>query len=146
VWSATKGRRTASSDHRTPCQPITKSIVEIESAEALTSNRQADEQRNRPGSPPERADLVVEALKARTPDNLPPELAEELLSQPVVAVVLGEPSRAAGALLEVARNDPLDAAQLIWMPLIDLIREQPAYLETLRLLNLEGVSPDRPEN
>jgi hypothetical protein len=28
--------------------------------------------------------------------------------------------------------------------MFDPIREHPAYLETLRVLNLEGVTPDRP--
>lgn len=97
------------------------------------------------GWPKEGVDLLIGALEAGSTDGLPAMATVELLSDPVFALLLGQPDRAADALLETARSDPLLALQIMWMPLFDPIREHPAYLEMLRILDLEGVSPDRPE-
>ncbi len=96
------------------------------------------------GMPPEGVELLIGALEAGSPDDLPPELAEELLSNPMFALLLGRQDQAADALLELSRTEPLLALQTIWMPMFDPIRQQPSYLEALRLLGLEGAAPERP--
>ena len=54
---------------------------------------------------------------------------------------MGQHARAAERLLEEAQSRPKWALTILWMPLFDPIRQQPAYLEALRVLNLEGVTP-----
>jgi len=95
------------------------------------------------GWPPEGVDLLVGTLQSGDPDDLPPEARDEVLSDPTFALLLGQPDRAAEALLDTARSDPLLALQYMWMPLFDPIREHPSYLETLRELDLEGHRPQR---
>lgn len=96
------------------------------------------------GWPPALVDQIIAALHARSLADLPAELRNELQKNSLFLMPLGQHDRAAEALLEQARTDPLLALQVMWMPLFDPIREHPAYLETLRVLNLEGVAPDRP--
>jgi len=96
------------------------------------------------GQPPELVDQVIDALQSGNLDGLPPELRAELQQNPFLPMVLEHHDQAAEQLLESARTDPLRALQMIWMPLFDPIRDHPAYLETLRVLDLEGVTPDRP--
>ena len=96
------------------------------------------------GWPPALVDQIVEAFHAGSLSDLPTELRNELESQPLFLMPLGQHDRAAEALLEQARTDALLALQVMWMPLFDPIRKHPAYLETLRVLSLEGVIPDRP--
>lgn len=69
--------------------------------------------------------------------DLPTELRNGLQSTPLFLMPIGQHDKAARALLEQARADPLLALQVMWMPLFDPIREHPAYLETLRVLNLD---------
>jgi TolB-like protein len=95
------------------------------------------------GGPPEFADLLIGVLEARSPDGLPPEARDQMLSDPMLVLLLAGPDRAAAALLETARTDPLSALQVVWMPMFDPIRDRPAYLEALRVLNLEGRTPLR---
>jgi TolB-like protein len=97
------------------------------------------------GQPPALVDQVIDALQSGNLDGLPPELRAELQQNPFLPMVLEHHDQAAEQLLESARTDPLRALQMIWMPLFDPIRGHPAYLETLRVLDLEGVTPDRPE-
>jgi hypothetical protein len=96
------------------------------------------------GEPPELIDQVIDALQSGNLDGLPPELRAEMQQRPVFSMVLEHHDLAAEQILESARTDPLRALQMMWMPLFDPIREHPAYLETLRVLDLEGVTPDRP--
>jgi TolB-like protein/Tfp pilus assembly protein PilF len=96
------------------------------------------------GWPPALVDQIIESLHAGSLDDLPTELRDYLESQPLFLMPLGQQDQAAEALLEAARADPLAALQVMWMPLFDPIREHAAYLETLRVLNLEGAAPDRP--
>jgi TolB-like protein len=92
-------------------------------------------------------DQFIEALHAGSLDGLPTEFQNRFLDsgQSYFMVHLGQHARAAERLLETARSSPRWALVIVWMPLFDPIREHPAYLEALRVLNLEGVAPDRPE-
>jgi TolB-like protein len=91
-------------------------------------------------------DQFIAALHAGSLDGLPREFQNQLLDSgpPYYLVLLGRPARAAERLLEEAHSSPTWAVAMIWMPIFDPIRGQPAYLEALRVLNLEGVTPDRP--
>jgi len=54
--------------------------------------------------------------------------------------MLGYPDEALALLAEVA---PAFGPSLMWYPALDSLRDHPAYLETLRKLNLEGAVPQR---
>jgi tetratricopeptide (TPR) repeat protein len=96
------------------------------------------------GAPTELVDQILDALQSGNVDGLPPELQTEMQQDPLFSMVLGRRDLAAEQLLETALTDPLLALQIMWIPLFDPIREHPAYVETLRVLGLEGVTPDRP--
>jgi adenylate cyclase len=91
-------------------------------------------------------DQFIAALHAGSLDGLPREFQNQLLDSgpPYYLVPLGRPARAAERLLEEAHSAPTWAVAMIWMPILDPIRQQPAYLEALHVLNLDGVTPDRP--
>jgi len=91
-------------------------------------------------------DQFIAALHAGSLDGLPAEFQNQFLDSggPYFMMLLGQHARAAERLLEQAHSVPVWALTIIWMPIFDPIRERPAYLEALRVLNLEGVTPDRP--
>ena len=66
-------------------------------------------------------------------DNISPEMW----------ILVGEPDRAAADLLEEFTDNPAPNGSYIWDPVYDSIRDHPAYLEALRLVNLEGRTPQR---
>ena len=96
------------------------------------------------GGPPEMVDRMIEAFHAGSVDNLPTEIQAVWQEQPLFLMPLGQLDRAAEQLLKLASADPILALQLMWMPMFDPIREHPDYLEALRVLNLEGATPQRP--
>jgi TolB-like protein len=81
---------------------------------------------------------AVHALRTRSYEEYPPELLH-----PVVLMAFGRPDEAARVFLRMSREDPRFAAGMHWMPVLDPIREHPAYLEAVADLNLVGVVSDR---
>ncbi len=96
------------------------------------------------GAPPALVDPIIEALHAGSADDLPAELQELVLSQPLLSMPLGQPDRAAEQLLQMAGAAPIATLQMLWMPMFDPVRDLPDFLEMLRVLNLEGAMPQRP--
>jgi len=97
------------------------------------------------GFPPALADGMIEALHAGNVDALPTEIRAALeFLPPFFLVLLGQPDRAAEQLLQMASADPISALQFLWTPMFDPVRQHPDYLEALRILNLEGATPQRP--
>jgi len=58
-------------------------------------------------------------------------------------MIVGRPDSAAVDMLEDFTEDPGQWPGWIWTETFDPFRDQPAYLEALRLLNLEGRTPQR---
>jgi hypothetical protein len=58
-------------------------------------------------------------------------------------MVFGQPDSAAVAFQNNVAVRPGVNATWIWFSIYDPIREHPAYLETMRALNLEGATPQR---
>jgi len=95
------------------------------------------------GEPAELVDQVIDALQSGNLDGLPREFRQAAEADPVFLMILGRHEEAAARLLETTHAEPLMATQIMWMPLFDPIRQQPAYVEALRELNLQGRQPQR---
>jgi len=84
-------------------------------------------------------DQALRAIRERDLASVPAGLRH-----PVVLMSFGREDEAARRLLADFRKDPRMNLGIHWMPLFDPIHDHLAYLEMLRLANLEGVTPDRP--
>jgi TolB-like protein len=81
---------------------------------------------------------IVEALESGDVTGVPADLIDATLW-----MVIGRPDSAAAALLADFEADPGQFPGWIWSDIFDPIRGQQAYLEALKILNLEGRTPQR---
>ena len=85
------------------------------------------------------------AIEALRTGNLAgfPRIFLDNLDWTAIWMIFGQPDSAAVEFQRRAAIRPSMNSTWIWVPVIDAIREHPAYLETMRMLNLEGATPQR---
>jgi len=92
-------------------------------------------------APPEYVEArasIEEALRTGDVSVMPADLVDATLW-----MITGHPDSAAAALLEDFSTDPGQWLGWIWTETFDPMRDQPVYLEALRVVNLEGRTPLR---
>jgi len=86
----------------------------------------------------EARESIDKALESGDLAGVPAELID-----PTLWMIVGRPDSAAAALLDDLTSDPDQFLGWIWTEAFDGIRDQPAYLEALKVVNLEGRTPQR---
>ncbi len=86
----------------------------------------------------EARESIEKALGSGDLTGVPAELID-----PTLWMIVGRPDSAAAALLDDFTSDPDQFLGWIWTETFDPMRNEPAYLEALKLVNLEGRTPLR---
>jgi len=86
----------------------------------------------------EARESIEKALGSGDLTGVPAELID-----PTLWMIVGRPDSAAAALLDEFTSDPDQYLGWIWTETFDPMRNEPAYLEALKLVNLEGRTPLR---
>ncbi len=86
----------------------------------------------------EARESIEKALGSGDLTGVPAELID-----PTLWMIVGRPDSAAAALLDDFTSDPDQFLGWIWSETFDPMRNEPAYLEALKLVNLEGRTPQR---
>jgi len=86
----------------------------------------------------EARESIEKALGSGDLTGVPAELID-----PALWMIVGRPDSAAAALLDEFTSDPDQYLGWIWTETFDPMRNEPAYLEALKLVNLEGRTPQR---
>jgi TolB-like protein len=86
----------------------------------------------------EARESIEKALESGDLTGVPAELID-----PTLWMIVGRPDSAAAALLDDFTSDPDQFLGWIWSETFDPMRDQPAYLEALEVVNLEGRTPLR---